>query len=149
MSRRETTDQDLKGVLLPNEFLQGFSKNSDPKILSQLDGYKTNRRVPRRFYRQLVGCLSRGTYRLSHSIQMGEGGLLLELDWPIKENDSLVLTFKVPMGSYWVVRARVQYLLALPKEAKKVGVTFEGLDFQARREIRNFVAVSSNPGPRK
>lgn len=102
------------------------------------------RRVPRRDYDNSVGVLVLGRYFICRAHQIGEGGMMLEMSESLKEGQRLVVTFKLPQAPPVVVLAIVRYRLEKANGSDlKYGVEFLNLDFQARREIRNYVASKS------
>lgn len=57
---------------------------------------------------------------------------------------NLVVAFHVPGGSLVMVRGVVRSLLpAKGKTPPRFGIEFINLDFQSKREIRNFVAAAT------
>ncbi len=103
--------------------------------------YAIRRRVPRRAFGASVGVLHGGVYRIEKSMEVGEGGMSLSATRQLKENDRLILTFQIPDGSLVCVRASVRYFIANEEVAgTTTGVQFENLDFNLKRELRNYVA---------
>ncbi len=107
--------------------------------------YITRRRVPRREYIRNVGILMRGEYFVSQALELSEGGMLLEMEHTLVVGQKLVITFALPGTSAGVVRGVIRYVLEDKKggSLKRYGVEFENLDFQSKRDIRNYVASKS------
>lgn len=62
----------------------------------------------------------------------------------LKENDLIVVSFQIPDGSLISVRGRVRNLFDDGKDAGlRYGIQFENLEFQYKRELRNFVAAAT------
>jgi hypothetical protein len=102
------------------------------------------RRVPRREFIRQVGVLLLGKYFISHALELGEGGILLEMAETLEVGQKLVITFALPGSRPAVVRGTIRYGLpgSSPK-LKRYGIEFANLDFQAKRDIRNYVASKS------
>jgi hypothetical protein len=100
------------------------------------------RRVPRRIFEAPVGVLASGNYFVSRSLQVGEGGMHLISEFVLEMNQLVVLSFQVPSGSLISVRAIVRYVKK-DVAGLHIGLQFENLDFQYKRELRNFVAAAT------
>ena len=100
------------------------------------------RRVPRRTFEAPVGVLARGNYFVSHSLQVGEGGMHLLTEFVLDIDQLVVLNFQIPDGSLISVRATVRYIKKDPG-GLHVGLQFDNLDFKYKRELRNFVAAAT------
>ncbi|NQZ00540.1 MAG: PilZ domain-containing protein [Bdellovibrionales bacterium] len=103
--------------------------------------YVKRRRVPRREYDGRVGLLYRGAYEVCRASQIGEGGMMLHTPTEMQVGDRVVLTFKPPGVEQTVVQSTVRF--AMPEEdgpGFKYGLEFMNLEFQAKRQIRSFVA---------
>lgn len=102
------------------------------------------RRVPRRSFDGQVGVLLHGKYILERASQVGEGGMMITCSSKIKEGTLLLLSFYLPSGVIITVRGAVRNVVkakgALPE---RYGIEFLNLDFQYKREIRNFVAAAT------
>jgi hypothetical protein len=106
--------------------------------------FVTRRRVPRRNFKASVGVLCNGQFTIGKSLQVGEGGMSVTVKSSIKVQDRVLLTFQVPEGSIVCVRALVRYIdqtnLA---DQITIGVQFENLGFNFKRELRNLVAQAT------
>ncbi len=100
------------------------------------------RRVPRRLFYQRAGVLIGGVYHYGFSHQLGEGGLLLEIDLKLENEQRLLVNFHLPDRGLLVARGVVRYKMKEPKSKSgfAYGVQFDNLDFDIKRHIRNFVA---------
>ena len=109
-----------------------------------LDDLKSirKRRVPRRLFYRRAGVLIKGVHHFGFSHQLGEGGLLLEIDKHLDNDHRLLVSFYLPEHGLIVVRGVVRYRMKEPKAKHgfAYGVQFENLDFEIKRQIRNFVA---------
>lgn len=113
------------------------------------------RKYPRRQFKRPLGVLFDGKYRVAQGVELGEGGLsfrindkdfLKNLIVPEGEEgpmSMLGLVFKVPSGkTFTVCRAYVRSLRLQKDSGPIVGCQFIEVDFDHRREIRNFVTSS-------
>ena len=100
------------------------------------------RRVPRRTFEQPVGILARGSYFTGKSLQVGEGGMHLATEFILEMDQLIVVSFQVPNGSLISVRGKVRYVKK-EQNGLHVGLHFENLDFQYKRELRNFVSAAT------
>ncbi len=103
------------------------------------------RRVPRRAIHQSVGLLISGEYFLGKAFEIGEGGLLIESPVPLNVKDLLVVTVRIPGVFKGSLLAKVIYVLAPknPGEQTRFGVSFEKIEFEMKRQIRNYVAANT------
>jgi hypothetical protein len=100
------------------------------------------RRVPRREFLHPVGLLVSGNYFMSRALQIGEGGMLIESATPLAMGQRLVLSFKLPGFNPDVVTASVRYILKSKiGSGVRYGVEFLNLDFNVKRDVRNYVAT--------
>lgn len=97
------------------------------------------RRVPRRELDARVGLLVAGKYTLAQAHEIGEGGLLLESSVPLKKDDRIVVTLRLPGILSGVVLATVIY----QTKDGYYGLSFEKIEFDLKRKIRNYVASST------
>lgn len=112
--------------------------------------YIRRRRVPRRSFDRNVGLLIQGQFIISQGLQIGEGGMLIFSPIDLKEGQKIVLSFKLPGYELIVAMGTVRYLLPVDSKnpVQRYGVQFDGIDFNVKRQIRNFVA-SKEAGPSK
>lgn len=103
------------------------------------------RRVPRRYFDAPVGILLKGEYTVNRAYQVGEGGMMFDLgDKTMKEGDRLAANFYLPGGRLIMVRGIVRAVVqAKDGKPQRYGIEFVDLDFQFKREIRNFVAAAT------
>ena len=102
-------------------------------------GLPNKRRVPRRELNARVGVLLGGKYKMARAHEIGEGGMLLSCEEPMKKDDRLVVTFRVPEILSGVILATVIYVT----EDGLYGLNFDKIEFDVKRKIRNYVASST------
>lgn len=110
------------------------------------DLYTQRRRVPRRAFKNQIGLLVSGLYQVETGLEIGEGGMMFQSPRSLEVGKMLAVTFKLPGVSPCVVRAVVKYVLPHLEEGNpqsRYGVEFLELDFNYKREIRNYVASKS------
>lgn len=102
----------------------------------------TRRKYPRRSLKKSLGVLSRGTYFLATTQELGEGGLSFVSDLVMSENDRLILSFQIPNGDLISVRSQVKSVSKVPGQNVVLhGVSFEQISFSHKRQIRAFVSA--------
>lgn len=102
------------------------------------------RRVPRRQFESPVGLLVHGTYQVERAFQVGEGGIMVSSGTPLEMGHELVASFFLA-GKTVIVRGIVRNTLPAKGNLPiRYGLEFVNLEFQYKREIRNFVASASN-----
>jgi hypothetical protein len=127
----------LPAVSLAQEsFLRSF--NERDKNLGR-------RRVPRRTFESPVGVLVDGLYELERAYQVGEGGMMISCrNRELEVGKSIVISFYLPTSSTIIVRGVVRSVTPADEtRPARYGVEFVALDFQYKREIRNFVASAT------
>jgi hypothetical protein len=109
-----------------------------------MSGAAARRRVPRRTFEAPVGILVHGQYHVERSFQVGEGGMLVSAHKPLQVGTILVASFFVKNTTI-IVRGVVRNVMpAKGDQPERYGLEFVNLEFQFKREIRNFVASASN-----
>lgn len=109
-----------------------------------MDQFIKKRRVPRRDFERNVGVLVKGQYKICRALQVGEGGMMLEMPESLSIGQKLVVTFKLPKATPAIVRGTIRYAIKSESgESYKFGIEFERVEFKARRDIRNYVASKS------
>ena len=104
----------------------------------------SRRRVPRRDFGRKIGVLVKGHYHLSTSLQIGEGGMMIYSKDALIVDQRVVVSFRFPFSKPRVVTAIVRYVLPAKKGQKaNYGLEFINLEFDVRREIRNYVALQT------
>lgn len=102
------------------------------------------RRVPRRIFESPVGLLTGGRYSVERSYQVGEGGMLVSSRSPLAIGTLVVASFFLK-GVTVIVRGVVRNVMEAKENVpERYGLEFQNLEFQFKREIRNFVASASN-----
>lgn len=66
---------------------------------------------------------------------------------PFKPSDRILATFSLKGDKFITSKATILYELDAVEGHYQFGVEFDELPFQARREIRSFVASHSEPRP--
>ena len=103
------------------------------------------RRVPRRPVHSPVGVLYKGEYQIATCFEIGEGGMLINSNVKIQQDDSVVVTLLIPGVMDGVMIGKVVYAMASEKqEHARYGIMFEIIDFEVKRRIRNYVASATN-----
>ncbi len=103
---------------------------------------RNQRQFPRRPLKTRLGVLMGGTYFLSHSIILGEGGMSLYLPSGFKDGQNLVVSFQVPSGDFLILRSEIKSVVNQESPEEWVyGVHFFKVDFNQKRMIRTFVAA--------
>lgn len=104
----------------------------------------SRRRVPRRDFSRRIGVLVKGYYHLSAGLQIGEGGMMILSKDTLVVDQRVVVSFRFPFSKPRVVTAVVRYVLPAKKNQKaNYGLEFINLEFDVRREIRNYVALQT------
>lgn len=99
------------------------------------------RRVPRRAFDGVVGVLALGEYVTERAYQIGEGGMMIGSSRPLVIGQNLVLSFYLPNSNPIVVHGVLRNIVpADNKNPIRYGLEFVKLNFQNKREIRNYVA---------
>lgn len=103
------------------------------------------RRVPRRSFESPVGILFDGIYTLEQAYQIGEGGMMVGYaPRPLKTGDQLVASFFLSSKTMMIVRAVIRNVVPADRtRPARYGVEYINLEFQYKREIRNFVAAAT------
>lgn len=102
------------------------------------------RRVPRREFQRRIGVLVKGRYHVSRCVQIGEGGIMIYSADNLSVGQRVVLSFKLPGQAPTVVSAAVRYILPEQLGIKeRYGLEFINLNFEVKREIRNYVAMQN------
>lgn len=109
----------------------------------------SQRRVPRKKIDRPVGLLYAGDYLVSRVLQVGEGGLMIATSLKLQMEDRLLVTFSLRGDTFITSKATIRYRAdkthPVPGKADLIqyGLEFDELPFQARRDIRAFVASHS------
>jgi hypothetical protein len=115
--------------------------------VGQNDAFKVNpatlgrRRVPRRIFESLIGVMVDGEYTTERSYQLGEGGMMISCRKELKVGAHMLINFFLPSRATVIVRAVIRN--QVNANGVRYGVEFLNLEFQYKREIRNFVAHST------
>ncbi len=89
--------------------------------------------------------LLHGKFNQERAFQVGEGGMMFSCRAAeLKEGEQLVVSFFLPNGILIIVRGIVRSTIP-PKgnDRPRYGIEFLNLEFQMKREIRNFVAAAT------
>ncbi len=112
---------------------------------TDISNYVGKRRVPRRPISCRVGLLISGTYYIANAYEIGEGGVLFDSPVELKAQQMVVVSIRVAQVIKGVMLSRVVYILPATKDGlpTRYGVQFEQIDFDIKRQIRNFVASNN------
>ena len=98
------------------------------------------RRVPRREVSARIGLLHKGQYHLANAHEIGEGGLLVSCEsLKLRKGDLVVVTLRIPGVIQGVVLGSIIYVTP----EGRYGMSFDKIEFELKRQIRNFVASST------
>ena len=87
----------------------------------------------------------RGRYHISRSVQIGEGGMMIYSDDKLAVGQRVVLSFKLPGRIPSVVMGTVKYVMTEKVSSREsYGLEFTNLNFEVKREIRNYVAMQTD-----
>lgn len=103
---------------------------------------KERRRFPRRLFKRVVGILSQGNYLIGSGVEIGEGGMMFSVPQEIDEDRQVLVSFRIPNHGFVVIKAQVKNTRHQANDFR-YGVKFEGLDFQNRRRIRDYIAAKT------
>lgn len=101
------------------------------------------RRTPRRAFTRPIGVLRRGEYRVSQSVQLSEGGMLISTRVKMEAGDHIVITAIIHGGESLVVTAEVLYETKSSLSGAQYGIKFIDLPLHQRRMIRNYVSAKT------
>lgn len=122
----------------------GINKSAAVTNLQKREASLGRRRVPRRAFESPVGVLLHGEFTVERSFQVGEGGMMISCGRKIASGQKLVLSFYLPSDVTIIVRGIVRNVVPVDGTLpERYGIEFINLDFQFKREIRNFVASAS------
>lgn len=108
--------------------------------------YTDSRRHPRCKLEMLVGVIRNGKFGFEYSLQIGEGGMLLELFSPAKLGEQIEVSFFMPpKGELILVKGEVVYCLEPVAGRCLVGVRFTNATAAIQSLIRKFVEVNIEP----
>jgi hypothetical protein len=121
-----------------------MAENVESKRPSWEELFK-NRKVPRRAIRKRIGVLAAGKYAICMAYDIGEGGLSLGTDLPLKDGQVVVITFRIPNVISGVMTGKIVYSMpAKNNQSPRYGVQFTNISFEVKRLIRNFVASATS-----
>lgn len=109
------------------------------------EGY-FRRKYPRREFKKKIGVLFKGEYFITTSGEVGEGGISLNSEYIMDENQALVVTFMVPGGEPVSIRAVIKSRNKSGSEFH-YGLAFLDVDFRTKRQIRSFVSSRTQRNP--
>ena len=105
------------------------------------DEFQGRRKYPRRELRKSIGVLSRGTYFIGHSTEIGEGGISVSSDLLLTEGTCVLVNFQIPGGSFVSLRAMVRSTKKEEAGLITHGLSFENISFSSKRQIRAYVSA--------
>lgn len=137
--------QNANGQAKATDGAKSEKKLSFAETLHELYNQKGRRRVPRRPIEQRVGLLIGGEYYVAWAYEIGEGGMLLASPVPLNDKDKVVITLRIPGVMSGVVQGHALYCLASGDKFKssRYGIQFDKIDFEFKRQIRNYVAANT------
>lgn len=97
------------------------------------------RKYPRRAFRRMVSVLHEGAYHLAHAVEIGEGGMAVDVPLALAPGDQIVVNFQIPAGDFVSLRAEVR-----AGEGTACGVEFKNIRFGQKRQIRTYVSARSD-----
>jgi hypothetical protein len=102
------------------------------------------RRFPRRVFKRTVSLLCEGKYTIGQGNEIGEGGMLIEMEEAIVMQDGaqLLINFLLPSTGICIVKAEVR---SYRENNRKhyYGVLFLNLDYDGKKGIREYIAAKS------
>lgn len=101
-----------------------------------------NRRSPRRVFKRPVGILLHGEYMICQALQLGEGGMMVNIPHEIKPGTRVVVTVFIPGGGHALVQAEVLYTNG-QDNGMCYGMKFENLSLAHKRHVRNYVSAKT------
>lgn len=118
--------------------------NSFAANLKSREANLGRRRVPRRTFDSPVGLLLHGAYEIERSYQVGEGGMMISSRRSMTAGQLIAVSFYLPSTAMIVVRGVVRSIIPADQGLpERYGLEFLNLNFQFKREIRNFVASAT------
>lgn len=142
-TNRPAQNYSTKELTKPKLTLVKSSPVSEPMApgLQAKEHLLGRRRVPRRDFEADVGVLAAGVYQMERCLQVGEGGMMILCERPLVTGQTVVVSFYLPNSSPIIVSAQVRYVVAADEtNPVRYGLEFVRLNFQYKREIRNYVA---------
>jgi c-di-GMP-binding flagellar brake protein YcgR len=102
------------------------------------------RRFPRRVFKRTVSVLCEGLYYIGAGNEIGEGGMLLEMNESVSmhEGAQLLINFLLPSTGICIVKAEVRSYRT-DKGKHYYGVLFLNLDYDGKKGIREYIAAKS------
>lgn len=97
------------------------------------------RQYPRRAFERAIGVLVKGKYGLVDAHEIGEGGLSFTSVDPLPEDQNIVVNLRIPGGDFVSLRAEVKSSVKKGREYLN-GVSFTGIQFAHKRQIRSYVS---------
>ena len=101
----------------------------------------TRRKHPRRRFSRFVGILISGKYTVCEGAEIGEGGLSVYLPADMPVDQLVVVNLQIPNGGFVSVCAQVKNSRKRKGGQHMVGLLFQNLKFESKREIRAFVST--------
>lgn len=105
--------------------------------------FAESRRHPRCKLEMLVGVIRNGKFGFEYSMQIGEGGMLLEIFTEAKVGDQVEVSFFMPpKGELILVKGEVVYSIEPTPGRFLAGVRFTNASSTTQDLIRKFVEVN-------
>ncbi len=107
-----------------------------------MSDYKTLRKSPRRQFERTVSILHKGTYYLTESRQISEGGMMILSPIDLNNGDRIVVNFMIPGAGALILQAEVLYRIE-QEVGYRYGIKFTVPKFEAKRWIRSYIAAKT------
>lgn len=103
------------------------------------------RKFPRRQFARAVGFLFNGDYFLGQGVEIGEGGIAIQIKSEFPVGKEAVVSFQLPDASFVCLRVEIRSSQADPQTGLvTVGLLFKNLKFEQKREIRTYVSARTD-----
>lgn len=117
---------------------------------SGVTNFTDARQHPRSKLEMLVGVIRGGKFGFEYSMQIGEGGMLLEVYSPCKAGETLEVSFFMPpAGELILIKGEVVYALEPGNGRYLAGVRFLNATPATRNVIRKYVEMTTKPNQPK
>ena len=127
-----------------------FTPVKIPSVAKPSNPFASRRKFPRRIFEKMIGFLYRGNYSILKSTQLSEGGMgiLADIPAPIKNGDTVVVTFQLPGQELIIARAEVRDVRPPDvTKRKRISLMFIDFGFYPRRKVREFISAKGPNEP--
>lgn len=105
------------------------------------------RNYPRRPFKRTVGVLFKGHYFLAQAGEIGEGGMSINSEVVLTEEEPVMISFQIPSGAFVCLRAIIRSTQKSETADSGAfiihGLAFSNVEFAIKRQIRSFVSSRS------